>query len=156
MTDAMRPGTEDFGRRLFRLGQNWRRHVDVAMQQFGLTDATWRPLFYLGRFGDGMRQKDLAAVLDIEGPSLVRLLDALERQGLVARCGEAEDRRAKILHMTPAGKAMYRKLEVVYRRISNQLLRAVSDEDVTTCGRVFSQIEAALAGLTPPRAGRER
>jgi len=155
MADAMRPGTEDFGRRLFRLGQNWRRHVDMAMQQFGLTDATWRPLFYLGRFGDGMRQKDLAAVLDIEGPSLVRLLDALERQELVERCGEAEDRRTKTLRMTAAGRAMYRKLDVVYRRISNQLLHDVSDADIQACTRAFGQIEAAMAGLTPPKAGRE-
>ncbi len=61
-----------------------------------------------------MRQKELAAILDIEGPSLVRLLDTLEAQGLVERCGEADDRRAKILRMTMAGPAKYRKLEVVY------------------------------------------
>ena len=53
-----------------------------------------------------MRQTDLAAALDIEGPSLVRLLDALERQGLVERCGEPDDRRVKTLRMTPAGHAM--------------------------------------------------
>ena len=73
----------DFGRRLYRLGQNWRRQVDGRVRQFGLTDATWRPLLHLGRFGDGVRQTDLAASLAIEGPSLVRLLDALERTGLI-------------------------------------------------------------------------
>lgn len=155
MAKGARPGTADFGRRLFRLGQNWRRQVDMAMQQFALTDATWRPLFYLGRFGDGMRQKELAAILDIEGPSLVRLLDTLEAQGLVERCGEADDRRAKILRMTMAGRAKYRKLEVVYNRISNRLLRDVSDADIAACTRVFGQIEATMAELTPSKLGKE-
>ncbi len=144
---APRPGTEDFGRSLFRLGQAWRRQMDVAMQQFGLTDATWRPLFYLGRFGDGMRQKDLAATMDIESPSLVRLLDALERQGLVERRDEADDRRAKTLHLTPAGRAAYKHLAVVYYRISNRILQRISDADIATCKRVFAQIGAAMADL---------
>ena len=112
-------GSGDFGRRLFRLGQNWRRQLDQQMRQFGLTDATWRPLLYLGRLGDGMRQTDLAAALDIEGPSLVRLLDALERQGLVERCGEPDDRRVKTLRMTPAGHAHVRRSgrhQPAYRR----------------------------------------
>ena len=48
--------------------------VDAELQAFGLTDATWRPLAYVGRLGGGVRQKELAIALAIEGPSLVRLL----------------------------------------------------------------------------------
>jgi len=147
MAQEIRPGTEDFGRTMFRMGQAWRRQMDLAMQQFGLTDATWRPLFYLGRFGDGMRQKDLAAMIDIEGPSLVRLLDALERQGLVERRDEADDRRAKTLHLTPAGRAAYKRQAVVYYRISNRILQHVSDADIAVCKRVFAQLEAAMTGF---------
>ncbi|UPG70899.1 hypothetical protein MVG78_09605 [Roseomonas gilardii subsp. gilardii] len=49
------------------------------MRRLGLSDGTWRPLLYLGRMGGGIRQTDLAGALGIEGASLVRLLDALER-----------------------------------------------------------------------------
>jgi MarR family transcriptional regulator for hemolysin len=69
-----------------------------------------------------MRQTDLAAALDIEGPSLVRLLDALERQGLVVRCGEPDDRRVKTLHMTAAGHAMYTVLAATNQRVADHLL----------------------------------
>ncbi len=145
-----RPHTEDFGRLLFRLGQDWRREIDVRMRGFGLTDATWRPLYYLGRFGDGMRQTDMAAALAIEGPSLVRLLDALERQGLVERHAEPEDRRVKTLRMTPAGKATYQQLEVVYTGVSERLLSEVSDAELAVCRRVFKLIGQALeSGLEP-------
>jgi MarR family transcriptional regulator, transcriptional regulator for hemolysin len=140
------PRSEDFGRRLFRLGQLWRREIDVRMRAFGLTDATWRPLFYLGRFGDGMRQTDLASALTIEGPSLVRLLDTLERQGLVERHAEPDDRRVKTLRMTAAGRATYQQLAAVYVAVSNRLLSGVSDAEIEACLRVFGLIEQALEG----------
>lgn len=148
---AMMMEPEDFGRSLFRLGQEWRRKVDTEMQQFGLTDATWRPLFYLGRHGDGMRQKDLAALLDIEAPSLVRLLDTLESQGLLERREEGEDRRAKTVHLSPQGAATYRRLETVYARLSNRILRDVSAADMAATRRLFRRIEAAMAALEPAK-----
>lgn len=138
------PRAEGFGRRLFRLGQSWRREIDVRMRGFGLTDATWRPLFYIGQFGDGMRQTDLASALAIEGPSLVRLLDALERQGLVERHAESEDRRVKTLSMTAAGHAIYPELAAVYAGVSGRLLSGISDAEIEVCLRVFGQIEQAL------------
>lgn len=142
------PPRDDFGRRLFRLGQSWRREVDSQMRRFGLTDATWRPLFYLGRFGDGMRQTDLAAALDIEGPSLVRLLDALEAQALLARTSDPTDRRVKNLHLTPAGQKTYRRVADAYAKIRDHLLRDVAPDDITTCLRVFDQLDRELANPT--------
>ncbi len=146
------PRAADFGRRLFRLGQLWRREIDVRMRVFGLTDATWRPLFYLGRFGDGMRQTDLASALTIEGPSLVRLLDALERQGLVERHAEPDDRRVKTLRMTEAGRATYQQLATVYAEVSHRLLAGVSDAEIVVCLRVFDLIERALGPLDEEEA----
>ena len=90
----------EFGRDLFRAGQVWRREMDLGMRRLGLSDGTWRPLLYLGRMGGGIRQTDLAGALGIEGASLVRLLDALERGGLLRRHPDPEDRRSKILQLT--------------------------------------------------------
>ena len=149
-----RAGVEEFGRRLFRLGQNWRRQIDLEMRQFGLTDATWRPLYYLGRFGDGMRQIDLAAALDIEGPSLVRLLDALERQGLVERLSDSDDRRVKTMRVTETGRVLYEQVAAAYNRMSTRLLAHVSDADIAACHRVFGQLEQAMGQVPPASAPR--
>jgi MarR family transcriptional regulator, transcriptional regulator for hemolysin len=145
---------EEFGHRLHRLGQNWRRQVDLEMRQFGLTDATWRPLYYLGRFGDGMRQTDLAAALDIEGPSLVRLLDALERQGLTERLSDNGDRRVKTMRVTDAGRMLYEQVADAYNRISTDLLGHVSDADIAACQRVFGEVEKALDLIQPTNSPR--
>lgn len=143
----------DFGRRLYRVGQNWRRQVDGRVRQFGLTDATWRPLLHLGRFGDGVRQTDLAVSLAIEGPSLVRLLDALERAGLLERREDADDRRSKTLRLTSAGLETYRKLAVEYEAIGRTLLKGITAADIEVCERVFDRMESNLARVMATRDG---
>ena len=148
--------TGDFGRQLYRLGQNWRREVDIRMRRFGLTDATWRPLLYLGRFGDGMRQTDLAAALDIEGPSLVRLLDTLGRSGLVERCEDSDDRRSKTLRLTEAGRQAYHRLAEEYEAVGRALLQPVAAQDIEVCQRVFQRIEQAMARVAATRDGEGR
>ena len=55
--------------RLTCLTRRWRQVLDAEFQFSGLTDATWRPLLHLYLRGDGIRQKDLAASVGIEGPS---------------------------------------------------------------------------------------
>ncbi len=141
----------DFGRRLFRLGQNWRRGIDARMRQFGLTDATWRPLLHLGRFGDGMRQTDLAAQLDIEAPSLVRLLDTLEHAGLVTRREDKEDRRSKIVQLTEAGRQTYETIWDEYVTLNNDVVTGVSADDLACCNRVFAQIEHNMSHAAASR-----
>ncbi|MFC7692871.1 MarR family transcriptional regulator [Paeniroseomonas aquatica] len=76
------------------------RSAGCEDRRFGLTEARWLALLALARGGDGMTQKDLAQRLLIEGPTLVRTLDWLERQGLVERRESTQDRRAKTLHLT--------------------------------------------------------
>lgn len=140
-----------FGRRLYLLGQHWRREIDRRMRAFGLSDATWRPLLYLGRYGDGMRQTDLAAALDIEGPSLVRLLDHLAHAGLIERRAETADRRAKRLHLTDAGHAIYHRVTSTYEAVAATLLADVPPADLAACDRVFTAIDAALQAQSEDR-----
>src|ERR1700750_953382 len=104
------PKQIDFGFNVARLSRRLRQAVDAELRTFGLTDATWRPLAYVGRLGGGVRQKELATALGIEGPSLVRLLDSLERRGLIERREDESDRRARGIYLARARR------ELVVRR----------------------------------------
>ena len=96
----------DFGFRVARIARRLRQAVDAELRAFGLTEATWRPLAYVGRLGGGVRQKELATALSIEGPTLVRLLDNLERRGLIERREDETDRRARGIYLTRAGREL--------------------------------------------------
>src|SRR5215470_4162382 len=98
----------DFGFRVARIARRLRQAVDGELRVLGLTEATWRPLVYVRRLGDGVRQKELATALSIEGPSLVRILDNLERRGLIERRADESDRRARGIHLTRSGRELAR------------------------------------------------
>jgi MarR family transcriptional regulator for hemolysin len=147
------PPTE-FGRQLYVLSLALRREIDQRVRGFGLTDATWRPLLYLGRLGDGVRQTDLAAALDIEDPSLVRLLDVLERAHLLERIDDPEDRRTKRLRMTETGRETYAQVAAVHAEFTARVLEDVTPEDLAVCYRVFGTIYRAIGRRGAGMEGR--
>jgi MarR family transcriptional regulator for hemolysin len=135
----------DFGRTLNRVVRAWRREVDHNVSTFGLAEATWRRLFHLGRLGDGVRRIDLARALGVEGPSVVRPLDVLERNGLIARTEDANDRRSKLLYMRREGFSLYWCVVQIYRRVSANLLRDIGEDELALCYSVIEKIERAMA-----------
>jgi MarR family transcriptional regulator for hemolysin len=134
----------DFGFRVARIARRLRQAVDAELRVFGLTEATWRPLAYVGRLGDGVRQKELATALSIEGPSLVRLLDNLERRGLIERREDETDRRARGIHLTRAGRELAVRVAKVGTEIQARLLADVPPAELETCQRVLASIEREL------------
>lgn len=146
---ARRPSDRDsFGTLLSRAARQWRRAADLGLRPFDLTDATWLPLVHIARAAAPPRQKDLAASMSVDGSSVVRLLDNLEAAGLIQR-REGEDRRAKIISLTPRGRAIADKVETVARRIRSDALAGLSDRDIETTVRVLHHVIDALDDESP-------
>ncbi|HUB66211.1 MAG TPA: MarR family transcriptional regulator [Candidatus Methylacidiphilales bacterium] len=133
-----------FGSRLGNTARRWRRAVDELLAPFGLTEATWLPLLYVSRGGTPMRQKDLAEVIGIESSTLVRLIDALDHAGLIERQTD-EDRRAKLICLTPRGRAVVKRVEAATVTIRKRTLADISDEDLAITVNVLDRVRAALA-----------
>ncbi|MCH4091586.1 MarR family winged helix-turn-helix transcriptional regulator [Acetobacter sp.] len=129
-----------FSYRLVRLATQWRREIDLDLRQFGLTDATWRPLYYLRVLPGPVRQTDLARAMLVEAQSLVRLLDVLERRGLIHRDTDPDDRRSKFVTLTDAGVAMGETVLGVADDVALRFLEGVSDDALKECEAVFDQV----------------
>ena len=84
-----------FAMQLAQLSRGWRAELDRRLADLGLSQARWLVLLHLARFDHEPTQRELAQSVAVEGPTLARLLDSLEAQGLVHRKASAEDRRAK-------------------------------------------------------------
>ncbi|APH55456.1 Transcriptional regulator, MarR family [Granulibacter bethesdensis] len=135
----------EFCRLMHRVTTAWRREITRNVSHFGLTEATWRPLFYLGRAGgDGVRQVELARMLDIESPSLVRLLDLLEGQSLIERYEDPADRRSKLLRMTTEGKRVLDQVLTICRRTDQALMALIEPKQLTVCIKTLSDLEQVL------------
>jgi MarR family transcriptional regulator for hemolysin len=134
----------EFGLLVARLSRRLRQAVDAEMRLIGLTEATWRPLIYLRALGDGVRQKELATAMSIEGPSLVRLLDSLERRGFIERREDENDRRARGLYLTRAGLELAVRAARIGNALQTRLMAAVPAADLDICERVLETLEREL------------
>jgi MarR family transcriptional regulator, transcriptional regulator for hemolysin len=143
----------ELGLLIARLARLWRRQADQALADHGLSQATAHPLRVLSRRGKCVRQGMLADEIGIEGPSLVRLIDLLQAEGLVERREDPTDRRAKTLHLTEAGEAKAEEINRVLRRVRTELLRDIPAEDLAVTYRVLERIEQRtkrLQAADPP------
>ena len=134
----------EFGFLVARIARRMRQAVDSEMRLIGLTEATWRPLMYVRSLGDGVRQKELATAMSVEGPSLVRLLDNLERRGLIERREDESDRRARGIHLTRAGRELAVRAARIGNTLQSRLLAGVPEADLETCERVLETLEREL------------
>jgi MarR family transcriptional regulator, transcriptional regulator for hemolysin len=133
--------------RLSHLTRRWRQVLDMEVQSSGLTDATWRPLLHLHLLGDGIRQKDLAASVGIEGPSLVRLLDTLIAKGLIQRSEDATDRRAKLLCLTPVGLLVVARIHETVMALESELLSPFSDSETAQMAEFILRLGSTVNGM---------
>ncbi len=77
-----------------------RRRFEARAAELGLTSAQWRLLVHLMRNGP-MPQARLADLLEIEPISVSRLVDRMQEAGWVTRCPDPNDRRIRIVEVTP-------------------------------------------------------
>jgi MarR family transcriptional regulator, transcriptional regulator for hemolysin len=135
---------------IFHLGlltRRWRQVLDSEFQAVGLTDATWRPLLHLHMLGNGVRQKELAGSIGIEGPSLVRLLDTLIAKGLILRSEDPADRRAKLLCLTQKGELLVIQIKETVSSLENKLLSPFSDSEIAQFGQFVLSLESIVSDV---------
>ncbi|CAH1651564.1 MarR family transcriptional regulator [Hyphomicrobiales bacterium] len=109
----------------------------------GVTLARARALLALSKEGD-LTQTSVAAYLEIEGPSAVRLIDELEKSGLVLRQQDANDRRIKNLILTDEGKEMSRLLLEKWQEICDKTVLNIEVDDQRS---LLSNMKAMLVNL---------
>ena len=116
-----------------------------ALASEGATLATWVVLNGVER-GRWASQSGLAKELRIEGATVTRHLDRLEREGLVARSRDPEDRRQISVRLTPEGKLLHRRLKAVARRVDDQVCEGLTERDRSDLERVLERIRSNVGG----------
>lgn len=91
-----------------------------AMAPLGLTPGRLGALLLL-EDNPEMRQSALAEALRVKPPNLAVLLDGLEADGLIRRVEDAQNRRAKLLRLTPAGRALLKRAKAQEALVEEEL-----------------------------------
>jgi MarR family transcriptional regulator for hemolysin len=136
-----------------------RTYADYKGAQFGVTRAQWAVLARLDRF-EGLKQSELAEMLDLQPITLTRLLDRLCENGLIERRADPNDRRAKRLFLTPAARPMLEQLGALAEETLGTALAGVSRESVeqivAQLAVVKENLRQAIQQRTPIAAGEQR
>jgi len=100
--------------------------ADQRARQFGISRAQWTVLIRLDRC-EGLKQSELAEMLDLQPISLTRLLDRLAANGLIERRPDPHDRRANRLYLTPAARPLIEELSHLGEDMMTTVLEGIDD-----------------------------
>lgn len=125
------------------LRRELRKVYDRELAPTGLSLAYAWPIVLIAE-QPGMSQRELAERLEIEGPTLVRLLHQLGAMDLVTRQQNPDDHRANTLHLTAAGRATAKRLRRAMDGVRARLLAGVSDEELADALRVFDAVRNSM------------
>jgi MarR family transcriptional regulator for hemolysin len=116
---------------------------DRRARALGLTRSQWWVLNHL-YFNEGITQSELADLLDVEKPTLGRLLDRLEVKGWIARQADRRDRRAKRVYLTGEVQTLMRALRGLAAGLRNDALEGM---DARAQRQLFDSLQLIKANL---------
>jgi DNA-binding MarR family transcriptional regulator len=125
-----------------------RKAFDRRAVGLGVTRAQWKVLFKLTRY-PGLRQIELADMLDIEPITLSRIIDRLEEGGLVERVADPADRRAWRLHVTVKAQPLVEKLRALASEMTANAFAGIDPKDIEITRRVLARVRENASRAAP-------
>ena len=114
-----------------------RTTFDITLPRFDL-------MAQLQRHPDGLRMGELSKRMMVTGGNITGITDQLEREQLVVRVQDVNDRRASAVKLTPAGRAAFDEMAAVHERWIEEMLADVAAEDKATMIALLSTMKRSL------------
>ncbi len=131
---------------LNRAGARIAASFSDKVRPLGATLQMWRVLAAL-REQDGRRMGDLSTTTSIEVSTLTRLVDNMEKKGLVARRRDPQDARAIVLHVTAAGRRLTQRIVPIAERYETVALAGFNSAETRTLKAALRRLYANMEGL---------
>jgi MarR family transcriptional regulator for hemolysin len=137
------PDTEPIGLQLVRTAKVVSRAFDEALGEVAGTLPVWLILVSLKSQQSGT-QRDIAAAVGVEGPTLTHHLNRLERDGLVRRSRDPDNRRVHRVALTEAGEAAFGSMLGTVRAFDHRLRSALTERQLTELQRALGTLRDAV------------
>ena len=119
------------------------RALNDELGPHGITYRQSQVLAWLALEGE-LTQADLAGRMLIEPPTLVGILDRMERDGWIRRESSPTDRRKKLIRPDPAAEPVWDRVVTCARRVRARAARGLNPEDLERVRTVLAAIQANL------------
>jgi len=112
---------------------------------FDITHEQWSVLIFLYHF-DGQSQNEIASKTQRDKVSITKIIDNLEKRGLVFRAPDETDRRVKRIYLTSDGKNLVPKLKNIAEETLRSAFCGIKKKDLDTFKQVLSSMVKNLTG----------
>ena len=102
------------------LGRRFKPY-DITVEQWRLLNRLWER--------DGLTQKELAEQIFKDQPNTTRILDKLQKKGIIRREASPDDRRAFIVNLTDEGRILRERLLPIASKTGEDVFMGVSSEE---------------------------
>jgi len=130
---------EYFTYRFYKLAIRLRADVNDALEKHGILGIHLGIMRVL-EIEDAASQIALGRSLGIDKATMVKLLDDLEKSGLVQRVAAEADRRIKYIRLTAKGVKLLRLATKVRESVEKHFFRALSEEECAALDRTLSKL----------------
>lgn len=135
---------ERFSMALHNTTRIWRQALDRRLKDLGVSQAGWLAIANIAKSRSALSQVELAARLNVEGPTVVSLVDRLVKAELVERVPSETDRRIKHVVLTEAGQAIYAQVKAVADAYRKEMLAGVDRERLLAVVEVLEELQARV------------
>ena len=143
------PLKREFAFTIMDVARLLKTYADQRARQFGISRAQWAVLVRIDR-NEGLKQTELADMLDLQPITLTRLLDRLAENGLIERRADPNDRRANRLYLKPVAKPLLDRLADLGADMMETVLAGISatsiERTLKELGLVKDNLRSAIAG----------
>ena len=129
------------------VGRLLRTYADQQARQFGMTRAQWAVLARL-EYAEGLKQTELADMLDLQPITLTRLVDRLCASGLIERRADPSDRRAKRLYLTAQARPLMNRLADLGENMMATVLEGLDAAKLEQMTANLSRVRDNLRAVT--------
>ncbi|MGE7667163.1 MarR family winged helix-turn-helix transcriptional regulator [Ureibacillus composti] len=120
-------------------GRNLTLLLNKKFSQYGITTEQWTLLKRLDE-QDGINIKELTQRVGKDQGNVTRILELLEKGGLVKRTPNPADKRSSLVFLTEEGKGITENLIPIDEELHRNALNGLSEEDLTVFKKVISKI----------------
>lgn len=116
------------------------RVLDLELNtRCGLTGGQWKIVLVLA-LSDGLQQKKLAELVFVESPTLVPIIDRMEKEGLVQRKADPADRRTNRIFLTAKSKKLVNPITECLLDFRKSITKGLSEQEIQSARDVLNKI----------------
>jgi DNA-binding MarR family transcriptional regulator len=125
-----------------------RRVRSGLREEFATTLPRFDLMAQLERHPEGLRMSELSRLLMVTGGNVTAIVDQLEKEALVERFDEPDDRRAWVIRLTSAGRKSFAEMARAHEQWVVELLSGLTRREHDELLKLLAKLKSHAVGVT--------